>query len=91
MKILVIGVGGTMVSNMTDRGISPSMTTEEIFERTLGDKLPTGTELNFLNLMNIDSSLMRPEDWVKISNVIYENYEDFDAFLVLHGKEDHSR
>ena len=35
----------------------------------------------------IDSSNMNPEKWVKIAEIIEENYEKFDGFVVLHGSD----
>lgn len=35
----------------------------------------------------IDSSNLNPEVWVKIANMIKENYEKFDGFVVLHGTD----
>ena len=35
----------------------------------------------------IDSSDMRPADWVRIATLIGDNYERFDGFVVLHGSD----
>ncbi len=35
----------------------------------------------------IDSSNMNPSKWVKIANIIEENYNKFDGFVVLHGSD----
>ncbi|TYB76110.1 asparaginase [Bizionia saleffrena] len=35
----------------------------------------------------IDSSNMKPEYWVEIAEVIEEQYESFDGFVVLHGSD----
>lgn len=35
----------------------------------------------------IDSSNMRPEYWVKIVDIIGENYDLYDGFVVLHGSD----
>ena len=35
----------------------------------------------------IDSSNMNPEYWIKIANVIYERFDDYDGFVVLHGSD----
>ncbi|WP_027137821.1 asparaginase [Gaetbulibacter saemankumensis] len=35
----------------------------------------------------IDSSDMNPEYWVQIANIIEENYNSFDGFVVLHGSD----
>lgn len=35
----------------------------------------------------IDSSDMEPPLWVKLVNIIYSNYEQYDGFVVLHGTD----
>ncbi|UII30205.1 asparaginase [Fulvivirga ulvae] len=35
----------------------------------------------------IDSSNIGPTDWVKIGQIIFENYNDFHGFVVLHGTD----
>jgi len=35
----------------------------------------------------IDSSNMNPNNWVQIAEIIEENYENFDGFVVLHGSD----
>lgn len=35
----------------------------------------------------IDSSNLNPEVWVKIAEIIKENYKSFDGFVVLHGTD----
>lgn len=35
----------------------------------------------------IDSSNMNPEYWLQIANVIQDNYNDIDGFVVLHGSD----
>ncbi|MGV6844923.1 MAG: asparaginase [Lutibacter sp.] len=35
----------------------------------------------------IDSSNMNPTEWIKIVEIIEENYQKFDGFVVLHGSD----
>ncbi len=35
----------------------------------------------------IDSSNMNPKYWIKITEIIEENYEVFDGFVILHGSD----
>ena len=35
----------------------------------------------------MDSSNMNPENWVKIAEIIEDNYATFDGFVVLHGSD----
>ncbi|WP_257669002.1 asparaginase [Parapedobacter tibetensis] len=35
----------------------------------------------------IDSSNMQPSIWTEMANIIKENYEDYDGFVILHGSD----
>lgn len=35
----------------------------------------------------IDSANMKPEYWIKLAEVIEENYESYDGFVILHGSD----
>lgn len=35
----------------------------------------------------IDSSNMQPETWVKLAQLVYDNYEKVDGFVILHGTD----
>ena len=35
----------------------------------------------------IDSSDMEPEAWAKLVKIIYENYDNYDGFVILHGTD----
>ena len=43
--------------------------------------------LEVLQLMNIDSTNMRPRQWLMIRDAIMENYNNYDGFVVLHGTD----
>lgn len=35
----------------------------------------------------IDSSDVKPEHWVEIAEIIFDNYNNFDGFVILHGTD----
>ncbi len=35
----------------------------------------------------IDSSNLKPENWVQMAEIIFDNYSKFDGFVVLHGTD----
>ena len=35
----------------------------------------------------IDSSNMNPQKWIEMAQIIEDNYEKFDGFVVLHGSD----
>lgn len=84
-KILMIATGGTIASAGGKNGLTPAMTGEELIANVPG--IRDKCELTVLQLMNIDSTNMRPRDWLRIRNSIMEQYELYDGFVILHGTD----
>lgn len=87
-SVLLIFTGGTisMGENSGTGSLSPLDT-----ERVLGF-VPELKMLN-VNLASvsfnplIDSSDVQPDVWVRIAEIVEENYNKFDGFVVLHGTD----
>lgn len=84
-KILMIATGGTIASKETENGLTPAMTGEELAASVPGIK--DKCEITVMQLMNIDSTNMRPRLWQLISDTIIEHYNDYDGFVILHGTD----
>ena len=69
-KILMIATGGTIASVGSEHGLTPAMTGEELAANVPG--IQDKCELNVLQLMNIDSTNMRPKGWLKIRSSLME-------------------
>jgi L-asparaginase len=87
-KIILIYTGGT-IGMMKD----PETGSLKAFEfDNLLEKIP---ELKLLDCIiktisfedPVDSSEMNPDYWVQIAEIIENNYEDNDGFVVLHGSD----
>lgn len=83
--ILLIATGGTIASAEDDNGLSPALTGEELARSV--PEIEGLCELDIVQPMNIDSTNMRPADWLRIAEVIRENYDAHDGFVVLHGTD----
>lgn len=89
-KILIISTGGTISQEHTDEGVAVS--NENAFKgNTFADilnsfknKLHIET-IDSITIMNKDSSNMISKDWELIVKSIYDNYDNYDAFIVTHG------
>ena len=88
-NVCIINTGGTIGMKRGPNGYQP----EKGF---LGKQLEAIPELASSEMPNheiiefdpvIDSSDMRPNDWQSIARCIYENYDRFDGFVVLHGTD----
>lgn len=84
-KILMIATGGTIASKETENGLTPAMKGEELAASVPGIK--DKCEITVMQLMNIDSTNMRPRLWQLMSDTIIEHYNDYDGFVILHGTD----
>ena len=89
-KILVVSTGGTISQEHTDKGIAISndnsfkgATFAGILD-SFKDKLNIDA-IDSITISNKDSSNMISKDWELIVESIYENYDNYDAFIVTHG------
>lgn len=84
-RILIVATGGTIASTSDGAGLAPTATGRELAEKV--PLLDTIAELGFVQPMNIDSTNMRPRDWLRIRDVIVQSYADYDGFVILHGTD----
>ena len=84
-RVLVIATGGTIASTPEHDGLAPTLTGRELAERV--PLLDTLCELDFVQPMNIDSTNMRPRDWLEISAQVRSAYDRYDGFVILHGTD----
>ena len=84
-RILLIATGGTIASTEDGNGLSPALTGEELAQSV--PEISGLCELDVVQPMNIDSTNMRPRQWLMIRDAIMENYNNYDGFVVLHGTD----
>ena len=84
-KILLIATGGTIASVEDGCGLAPSLTGTELTRFV--PQIEGLCDLDVVQLMNIDSTNMRPCDWMRIRSAIVGAYGDYDGFVVLHGTD----
>lgn len=83
-NILLIVTGGTIASVHTDMGLSPSTQADELLKFV--PEVKEFANVKVKQVLNIDSTNIEPEHWIKISEVIKENY-DYDGFVITHGTD----
>lgn len=84
-KILMIGTGGTIASVSTEDGLVPGIDIEELVQKELGNSKPC--DLDCIQVLNLDSTNIRPGHWLLIADAIKSHYEDYDGFVVTHGTD----
>jgi L-asparaginase len=43
--------------------------------------------IDTFQIMNVDSTNIQPDHWIKIANTIHEKYTDYDGFVITHGTD----
>ncbi|MGB0894619.1 MAG: asparaginase [Parashewanella sp.] len=88
-SIYIAYTGGTIGMQKTDNGYVPvaGFLTECVNDKPdfFHDDMPEFTINEYQPL--IDSSNMMPSDWQRIADDIQANYDDYDAFVILHGTD----
>ena len=83
-KILLLTTGGTIASMPGGEGLEPHRS--DVMEREL-NQLRTYYDITVRDVMCLDSSNIRPEEWQLIARDIFENRVGFDGIVVSHGTD----
>ncbi len=84
-RILLIGTGGTIASEMGDSGLEPELTSRQLL-RYVPD-ISGICKVDCVQLFSLDSTNIRPEHWLRIAKTIQECYGKYDGFVVSHGTD----
>jgi L-asparaginase len=88
ISILIIYTGGTI--GMINDPVTGSLIPFDFGH--ISDQVPELRKFGY-NLRTVsfdpvaDSSNIEPDTWVKMANIIEENYNDYDGFVILHGTD----
>lgn len=83
-KILLLTTGGTIASLPGGEGLEPQRS--DVMEREL-NQLRTYYEITVRDVICLDSSNIRPEEWQLIARCIFEDRKDYDGVVVSHGTD----
>ncbi len=83
-KILLLTTGGTIASVPGGEGLEPRRS--DVMEREL-QQLRTYYDITVRDLMCLDSSNIRPEEWQQIAAAIFDQRTSFDGIVVSHGTD----
>lgn len=84
-KILLLGTGGTIASQVTTEGLDANLTTEELLRYVPG--IAEFSKVESIQVANIDSTNISPTIWMILAKVIKENYDQYDGFVITHGTD----
>jgi len=92
-RVLIIFTGGTIAGNVAKSDVSQAVKSDpnsfmSIVANSV-DIIKKNWNIEILpdvvELFNLDSSNIGPANWTALAGKIQETYDQFDAFLVLHG------
>lgn len=84
-KVLLIGTGGTIASEMGASGLAPELTTEDLLAQI--PAIRGICEVDCIQLLSLDSTNMAPKHWLMMARCIREHYEAYDGFVLTHGTD----
>ena len=88
-RVLIIYTGGTIGMKKTDKGYAPVSGFLAEALSTIDDmKSNSAPEWDLYEMSPLlDSSDITVKEWNKIAAVVYDNYNSYDGFVVLHGTD----
>ena len=84
-KVLLIGTGGTIASEVGSSGLAPELTTEDLLAHI--PAISGICEVECIQLLSLDSTNMQPRHWLMMAACIKEHYEEYDGFVLTHGTD----
>ena len=87
-KVLLISTGGTitMVRDKASGALVPAEM--ETFKAFMPELFAGSVEVDIEAFSPlIDSSDIGPDSWAKMAQMVYDRYEDYDGFVILHGTD----
>jgi len=84
-RILLIGTGGTIASEMTEGGLAPELTTEQLLNHI--PAISGVCTVDCVQLLNLDSTNIGPDHWLQMVRCIRERYWAYDGFVLTHGTD----
>lgn len=82
--ILLLTTGGTIASLPGGEGLAPQRS--QVMEREL-NQLRSYYDITVKDVMCLDSSNIRPEEWQRIAAYIYELRSGYDGIVISHGTD----
>lgn len=86
LKILILGTGGTIASAKTEDGYKAALTVDEVLD-IAGVERHDGVEIESRDVLNLDSTLIQPEDWGVIGRAVFEAFGEYDGIVITHGTD----
>ena len=84
-RVLLITTGGTIASRQGAQGLTPQVSSGELLAYV--SELNRNYDIETLELLNLDSSNIQPDQWVEIARAIHGALPRFDGVVITHGTD----
>lgn len=84
-NVLMLGTGGTIASEMTQSGLMPALTSEQLIENV--PEISDICNVTCRQLFSIDSTNITPAHWLLLAEAIEAHYDEYDGFVIAHGTD----
>ena len=84
-RILMLGTGGTIASELGENGLVPELTSEQLL-RYIPD-ISMICQVDCVQLFSLDSTNIMPDHWMQMASAIRDRYAYYDGFVICHGTD----
>lgn len=84
-RLCFIATGGTIAGKDKGRGLAPALTAEELLSAV--PEMKYFWEVDCLQLMQLDSTNIKPTHWLSMAQTIIDRYKKYDGFIISHGTD----
>lgn len=84
-KILLIATGGTIASRESGDGLTPAVEPDALLDAV--PDIRRFCQPDAIQILNIDSTNLQPENWIQMVHVVRDNYDRYDGFVITHGTD----
>lgn len=81
----MITTGGTIASQEGEDGLEPKTTGQQMLD--LIPELQGLCEIDCVDLLNLDSTNMQPEEWAVMAKAAFEGRRTNDGIVITHGTD----
>ena len=84
-KLLFIGTGGTIASELSGNSLSPALSAEQLLRHV--PEARGICDIDARQLFTLDSTDITPVHWLRIADEIRRCYDAYDGFVIAHGTD----
>lgn len=84
-KVLLIGTGGTIASELGENGLKPELTSGQLLKYI--PDIFDSCKVDCIQVCSLDSTNIGPAHWSLIAGTICQKYREYDGFVVSHGTD----